>query len=109
MLPLGRSLGPIPWKRPTEEVDENVCEQFEIVTARLFHTEVTVKRGICNGAHKDMIVLSEWDMCMGSSVSVLIGKTKIDDVDLLAMKTCTDQKIGRLDIMVNEVGRVDAF
>ena len=56
-----------------------------------------------------MIVLSEWDMCTGSGVSVLIGKTEIDDVDLLAMKTCTDQKIGRLDITVNEVGRVDAF
>ena len=77
--------------------------------AQLFHTEVTVKRGICNGARKDMIVLLEWDMGTGSGVSVLIGKTKIDDVDLVAMKTCTDQKIGRLDITVNEVGRVDAF
>ena len=56
-----------------------------------------------------MIVLSEWDMGTGSGVSVLIGKTEIDDVDLVAMKTCTNQKIGRLDVMVNEVGRVDAF
>ena len=70
---------------------------------------MTVKRGICNGAHKDMIVLLEWDMGTGSGVSVLIGKTEINDVDLVAMKICTDQKIGRLDIMVNEVGRVDVF
>ena len=43
-----------------------------------------------------MIVLLEWDMGMGSGVSVLVGKTRIDDVDLVALKVCTDQKIGRL-------------
>jgi hypothetical protein len=46
-------------------------------------------------------------MKMGSFVPVHIGKTKIDDVDIVAMRAHTEQKICGFDIAVNEVGRVD--
>lgn len=46
---------------------------------------------------------------MGPGISVRLGKTKIDNVDLVAMNTGTDHEIGRLDVTVNEVGRVDTL
>lgn len=42
-------------------------------------------------------------------VSVPLGKTEIDDEGLIAIWTCSDQKVGRLDVTVNEVGRVDTL
>jgi hypothetical protein len=55
------------------------------------------------------MVPSEWDMGTCFGVSVLLGETEINDVDLVVMKTCANQKIGRLDVAVNEMGRVDTF
>jgi hypothetical protein len=48
-------------------------------------------------------------MDMSPSVSILLDETKINNVDLVAMRTYTDQKIGKLVVLVNEVGRVDVF
>jgi hypothetical protein len=53
------------------------------------------------------MVLLEWDMEMGRSVSVPLGKTEINDIDVIAMRAHTYQKIGGFDVAVNEVGRVD--
>jgi hypothetical protein len=55
------------------------------------------------------MVLLEWDMEMGRSVSVLLGKTKINDIDVIATRAHTYQKIGGFDVTVNEVGRVDTL
>jgi hypothetical protein len=46
-------------------------------------------------------------MKMGLRVSVLLRKTKINDVGLLASLANTHRKIGGLDITVNEMTRVD--
>ena len=46
-------------------------------------------------------------MHAGPGISVHLGKTKIDNVDLVAMNTGTDHEIGGFNITVNEVGRVD--
>ena len=53
------------------------------------------------------MVHSNWDMNVSPRVFVLLGKTEIDDESLIVFRTCTNQKVGRLDVMVNEVGRVD--
>lgn len=53
------------------------------------------------------MVRSKWDMNVSPSVSIPFGKTEIDDVGLTAICTCANQKVGRLDVTVNEVGRVD--
>ena len=52
---------------------------------------------------------SKWDMDMGSWVPVLLGKTEIDDVELIVMRVRTHQKICGFNVMVNEMGRVDAL
>jgi hypothetical protein len=67
---------------------------------------MVVERGIWGGTCEDAIMLLEWDVEMGPGVSVLLGRTKIDDIHIIAMRAHTDQKIGRFDIAVNEVGRV---
>jgi len=48
-------------------------------------------------------------MDMGPDVTVLPRKTKIDHVCLVVMKIGTDHKIGRFDVAVNEVRRVDTL
>jgi hypothetical protein len=48
-------------------------------------------------------------MIVSPRVSVPLGKTKIDDESLIVFQTCTNQKVDRLDVMVNEVGRVDTL
>jgi len=48
-------------------------------------------------------------MNVSPRVSVPLGKTKIDDEGLIAIWTCTNQKVGRLDVTVNEVGKVDTL
>jgi hypothetical protein len=106
---MGRSLGVIPRKRAAKEVDENVGKRFQVVTARLFNTQVAVERGEWSGAREDMMVRSKWDMNVSPRVSVPLGKAEIDDEGLIAIRTCTNQKVGRLDVTVNEVGRVDTL
>ena len=106
VLLLGRGLGTIPGKRAAKKVDENICEGFQVVTARLFGSLMAVERGIWGGTCEDAIMLSVWDVEMGPGISVLLGKTEIDDVDIIAMRTHTDRKIAGFDVAVNEVGRV---
>jgi len=53
------------------------------------------------------MVCLKWDMNVSHRVSVPLGETKINDVGLIAIRTCTNQKVGRLNVTVNEVGRVD--
>jgi hypothetical protein len=53
------------------------------------------------------MVRSNWHMNSSPRVSVPLSKTEIDDEGLIAIWTCSDQKVGRLDVTVNKVGRVD--
>ena len=75
----------------------------------MFNTTVVVERGICSGACEDLVILSKWYVLTGSSVSVSLGKAKINNVDLVAIMINTDQKICRFDVTVNEVEGVDAL
>ena len=55
------------------------------------------------------MVHSNWHMNLSPRVSVPLGKTEINDEGLIAIWTCSNQKVGRLDVTVNEVGRVDTL
>ena len=56
-----------------------------------------------------MMVRSKLDMNVSPGISVPLGETEINDEGLIAIQTCTNQKVGRLDVTVNEVGRVDTL
>jgi len=67
---------------------------------------MAVERGIWGGTCEDAIMLLVWDVEMGPGVLVLLSKTEINDVHIIAMRTHTDQKIGGFYVAVNEAGRV---
>ena len=50
------------------------------------------------------MVLLKWNMDTCPRVSVMLGKTKVNDVGLVAMNTGTNQKIGRFDVAMNKMG-----
>ena len=106
-LVIGRSLGVMPRKRAAKEVNENVGKGFQIIMAWLFDTQVAIERGEWGSTCEDMMVQSNWHMNSSPRISVPLGKTEIDDEGLIAIWTCSNQKVGRLDVTVNEVGRVD--
>ena len=106
-LVIGRSFGIIPRKRAMKEVNENVGKGFQIIMAWLFDTQVAIEQCKWGSTCEDIMVQLNWHMNLSPRVSVPLGKTKIDDEGLIAIWTCSDQKVGRLDVTVNEVGRVD--
>lgn len=55
------------------------------------------------------MILLEWNVGIGASISILLSKTEINDIHLVAMNAGTNQKIGRFDVTVNKVGGVDTL
>ena len=49
------------------------------------------------------MVLLKWSMDTCPRVSVLLGKTEVNDVGLVAMNTSTNQKISGFDITMNKM------
>ena len=56
-----------------------------------------------------ILVLTVGDMKMGLGVAVFLGKTKIDDIDLIAPLANAHQKIVGFDITMYEGFGVDVF
>jgi hypothetical protein len=46
-----------------------------------------------------------WDVEMSVGVPILLGKTKIDDVNLMIIIVYAHQEIGRFDVTVDEMTR----
>jgi hypothetical protein len=56
---------------------------------------------------RQVLVLPVRDVEMGPGISVLLGKTEIDDIDLIASSSNAHQKVIGLDVPVDEVARMD--
>lgn len=108
LLLLGSGLESLPRQGASQEVHENVTERFEVISSRLFDSEMGVDRGISSGTGQ-VLVLSVRDMQVGLRVPVLFRQTEIDYVDLVASLADAHQKVVRLDISVDEVSRVDVL
>jgi len=65
--------------------------------------------GSVTSSSGQVLVLSVWDVQVRLGVSVFLGKTKIDDVDLVAALSNAHQEVVRLDITMDEVSRVDVL
>lgn len=61
------------------------------------------------GSTRQVLVLSVWDVEMGLWVTVLLGQTKIDHVDLVATLSDAHEEVVRLDITVDERLGVDVL
>lgn len=64
-------------------------------------TKMGVDRSI-TGSTSQVLVLSVWDVEMGLGVTVLLGQTKIDNVDLVATLSDAHEEVVGLDITVDE-------
>lgn len=61
------------------------------------------------GSSSQVLVLTVWDMKVGLGVTVLLGQTKINHIDLVSTLANAHQKIVRLDVTVNERLGMDIF
>ena len=74
---------------------------FEIITAGLFVTLMSVNRGISSRASQVLAVLERDVFTL--TVFITFGETEIDNVDIIAgALSSSDQKVVRLDISVND-------
>lgn len=98
LLLLGSSLESLPWKLASEEVliisstplagrkvayHEDITKRLEIISTRLLNTQMSVDRGVPGGTSQ-VLVLSVWDMEVCLGVSVFLGKTEINHIDLVS-------------------------
>lgn len=58
---------------------------------------------------RQVLVLTVWDVEVRLWVTVLLSKTKVDNVDLVAALSNSHQEIVRLDIAVDEGLGMDIF
>ena len=106
LLLLGCGLETLPGERAAEEVHEDVSERFEVIAARLLNTQVSVDGGVASSTGQ-VLVLSVGDVKVGLRVPVLLGETKVDDVDLVAALADSHQEVVRLNVPMDEVARMD--
>ena len=123
LLLLGSSLESLPWKlaskevllvssdsqlRYTEAYHEDITKRLEIISTRLLNTQMSIDRGV-PGSTSQVLVLSVWNMEVCLGVSVFLGKTEINHIDLVSTLADTHEEIVGLDISVDKVSRVNVF
>ncbi|KAI6775375.1 hypothetical protein HG530_002133 [Fusarium avenaceum] len=101
LLLLGGSLQSLPGERTTAKVEHDVTEGFHVVTTRLLNTQMSVNRGVASSTSQ-VLVLSVGNVEVSLWVSVLLGKTEIDNVDLVASLADAHEEVVRLDISVDK-------
>ena len=62
-----------------------------------------------SSSSRQVFVLSVWDVQVCLRVTVFLGETKVNDVDLVAAFADTHQEVVGLDVTVDEVSRVNVF
>ena len=108
LLLLGSGLETLPGERATEEVHQDIGERFEVIAARLLNAQVSIDGGVASSTGQ-VLVLSVGDVKVGLRVPVLLGETKIDDINLVATLSDSHQKVVWLDVAVDEIAGVDVL
>jgi len=69
---------------------------------------MSVDRGVPGGTSQVLVLpVGDMQVCLG--VSVLLGETEINHIDLIASFADTHEEIVGLDISVDKVSRVNVF
>jgi len=101
LLLLGSSLKTLPWKGTTAEIKHNVSEGLHIITTRLFDTKMSIDGCVTSGTSQ-VLVLTVWDVEVSLRVTVLLGQTEVNDIDLVTTLANTHQEVVWLDITVDK-------
>mmetsp|Transcript_31907 Transcript_31907/g.77324 ORF Transcript_31907/g.77324 Transcript_31907/m.77324 type:complete len:272 (+) Transcript_31907:158-973(+) len=105
---LGGRLGleSLPWKSSLEEINQDITNRLEIISSRLFHSQVIVNGSITRSTSKRSSFTLR-NVLKGTRVAITLGKTEINAIDKVTIASSTiSDKVGRLDISVNQVARV---
>jgi len=122
LLLLGSGLESLPRKLASEEVltvsyivgqrylayHEYITKRLEIISTRLLNTQMSIDRSVSSGTSQ-ILVLPVWDMQVCLGVSVFLGKTEIDHIDLITTFPNAHEKVVWLDISMDKVSRVNVF
>lgn len=108
LLLVGCSLQSLPWQAAPQKVHKNMAQCFEIISPRLFPSQMRVDTHVacCTGKG---FALAVRDVLFGLGISVLLGHSEIDDVDHICgfgAWTANKEVVG-LDVTINEVLLVD--
>lgn len=101
LLLLGGGLQTLPGEGATAEIKHDIAQRLHIVTTGLLNTQVSVDTGITSGT-SEVLVLTVGDVEVGLGVTVFLGQTKVNDIDLVSTLANTHQEIVGLDITVDE-------
>ena len=71
-------------------------------------TQVSVDTGV-TGSTSQVLVLSVRDVEVSLGIAVLLGQTKVDDIDLVAALANAHEEVVGLDVAVDEVLLVDGL
>lgn len=100
-LVLGAAGQSLPGKGSAQKVKQHVTDSFEIVTAGLLVSNVSVDRSVTRGSGQ-VLSFSEGNV-LSLGVLVALGETEINDVDVvLSALAAADKEVIRLDISVND-------
>ena len=127
LLLLSSSLESLPWEGTTAEIKHDVSERLHVIATGLLcelvngcftldssiiveltDTQVSID-GSITGSSSQVLVLSVWDVEVRLWVTVLLGQTEINHVDLVSTLANAHQEVVRLDIAVNERLGVDVL
>ena len=75
---------------------------------RLADAQVGVDGSVASSAGQ-VLVLSVGDVKMCLRVTVLLGETEVDDIDLVSALADTHEEVVGFDIAVNKIARMDVF
>ena len=108
LLLVRRGLEALPGETAPEEVHEDVTQRLEVVPPRLLAAEVGVDAHVPGGSGQ-RLPLAVGDVLLRLGVAVLLGHSKVDDVDDvgdLGLGAADEEVVG-LDVAVDEVLFVD--
>jgi hypothetical protein len=108
LLLLSGSLQTLPGQRTTAEVKHNVTQGLHVITTGLLDTQVSVDTGVTSGTGQ-VLVLTVRDVEVSLGVTVLLGQTKVDNVDLVSTLADTHEEVIGLDVTVDEGLGVDVL
>ena len=108
LLLVGRSLETLPGEATSQEVQEDVSQSLEVVTSRLFSSQMGVDTHVA-GCAGQRLPLAIRDMLLSFGISVLLGHAEInnmDNISSLSVRAANKEVIG-LDVTVDQVLLVD--
>ena len=89
----------LPGERSSEEIDNHMPDGFQIISSRLFFSEMGCQRCV-SGRSCQIFTLYEWNV-LAFRIFVAFCKTKINDIDVVASCIGSNQKVIRLDVSMN--------